>query len=161
MYCTRTHRLATQSTHLVPLHADRPSPTALAMVDDSAWTVWDDVTSRAALDRDGIPILYHFPISLLKLDVVQFTKSCLSAVEEISLTFEAGWTVLVSLGSFSEGGYVKIPRLGLRVRFLPEDVLVLRGVFLECEVEVWSGGQRISLEHFSRDSLWKYVNVEL
>ncbi len=75
--------------------------------------------------------------------------------------FEPGWTVLVSLGSFSEGGYVRIPRLGLRVRFLPGDVLVLRGAFLEYEVGVWSGGRRICLEHFTRDSLWKYAKVEL
>ncbi len=75
--------------------------------------------------------------------------------------FEAGWNVLISLGSFTEGGYVRIPRLGLRVRFLPGDVLVLRGVFLEHEVEVWSGGQRICLEHYTQGDLWKYANIEL
>ncbi len=32
--------------------------------------------------------------------------------------FEAGWNVLISLGSFTEGGYVRIPRLGLRGAFL-------------------------------------------
>ncbi len=75
--------------------------------------------------------------------------------------FEPGWRVLISLGSFSEGGYVRIPRLGLRVPFLPGAILVLRGAFLEHEVEVWSGGQRICLEYFTQESLWKYAKVEL
>ncbi|KLO12655.1 hypothetical protein SCHPADRAFT_941029 [Schizopora paradoxa] len=251
----------------------------LPVVGDEAWVLWDDLASRMAVDRDGVPVLYHLPKFLLESDVDKYNAPCIevgknlknnkededkstfvisageisgciefshaetqengpptvssslddgieplkSLVDETDFLsqrinsmiffinqifydglerlreiinkcsdtqelaeedpilmegrtiafnqktplrfedgdFAYGWTALVSLGTFTEGGYVKIPRLGLRVRFLPGDVLIFRGTLLEHEMEPWSGGQKICLKHFTKENLWNYANIEL
>jgi hypothetical protein len=64
------------------------------------------------------------------------------------------WAVLVVLGKFDKGGCMYIPRLKLRIRFLPGDLIIIRGRILPHEIEAWSGGQRISIAHFTHKSLW-------
>lgn len=70
------------------------------------------------------------------------------------------WATMITLGKFTKGGTLKIPRLNLRIRYLPADVVVLRGRILPHEVEEWEGGQRISIAHFTHDSLWRSYNME-
>jgi hypothetical protein len=66
---------------------------------------------------------------------------------------QLGWVVLVALGSF-KGGYLYLPKVGLRVRFGPGDVILLRGRVIQHMIEVSDGGQRISIPHFTHTSLW-------
>lgn len=70
-----------------------------------------------------------------------------------------GWAILVVLGDFTQG-YLFIPRLNLRLRYRPGDVVALRGRILEHEVEMWVGGQRISIAHFTHQSKWDEAGEE-
>jgi hypothetical protein len=69
------------------------------------------------------------------------------------------WALLLCLGSFATGGCLVIPKLKLRMRFLPGDVILLRGRVLEHYVEAWGTGQRISIAHFTHESLWKEFDM--
>jgi hypothetical protein len=70
-----------------------------------------------------------------------------------------GWAVMITFGEFATGGTLHIPRLSLRIRYLPGDVVVLRGRLLEHEVEEWGLGQRVSIAHFTHESLWRYFGM--
>lgn len=63
------------------------------------------------------------------------------------------WALLVTLGQCC-GGKMYIPRLNLRLRYDPGDLVAVRGKPLPHGVEAWSGGQRISIAHFTHQSLW-------
>jgi len=73
----------------------------------------------------------------------------------------AEWTPLHAAGSFTKGGNLFIHELNLRLRYLPGDLIFLRGCLLSHSVEPWSGGQRISVAYFSHESFWKYFNQRL
>jgi len=64
------------------------------------------------------------------------------------------WATMITLGTFCEGGDLYIPRLKLQIRYLPGDMVVLRGRILPHEVMAWGVGQRISIAHFTHQSLW-------
>ncbi len=68
-----------------------------------------------------------------------------------------GWQVIIAGGDFATGGAVHIPKLRLRLRLFPGDMVAIRGRVLDHEIEPWDGGQRISLVHFTHESVWKYV----
>lgn len=70
------------------------------------------------------------------------------------------WAVLLVSGEF-KGGHLFIPKLRLRLRYLPGDMIFLRGCILPHEVESWEGGQRVSIAHFTHQSLWNEFNLEL
>lgn len=53
----------------------------------------------------------------------------------------AEWTPLHAAGGFTEGGSLFIHELNLRLRYLPGDLIFLRGSLLSHSVEPWSGGQ--------------------
>jgi len=67
---------------------------------------------------------------------------------------------LVALGDFQGGGSF-IPRLNLRMFYQPGTIILLRGHILPHEVEVFSEGQRISIAHFTHESLWRELGLEL
>lgn len=69
-----------------------------------------------------------------------------------------GWACLVAIGDF-KGGSVYMPDINLRVRLEPGDALLLRGHALQHEVDDWDAGQRISLAHFTHQSLWQLCNI--
>jgi hypothetical protein len=69
------------------------------------------------------------------------------------------WAILVVLGKFDKGGYLSVPRLKLRIRFLPGDMIILRGRILPHEIEAWYGGQRVSIAHFTHQSLWDFYEI--
>lgn len=73
----------------------------------------------------------------------------------------SGWQVLIAGGDFSSGGSVRIPKLGLRLRLLPGDMVMIRGRVLAHEIEPWKGGQRISLVNFTHESVWRYAERNL
>jgi hypothetical protein len=73
----------------------------------------------------------------------------------------AEWTPLHAAGSFTEGGSLFIHDLKLRVRYLPSDLIFIRGRVLSHSVEPWSGGQRISAAYFSHESFWNYFGHRL
>jgi hypothetical protein len=64
-----------------------------------------------------------------------------------------GWAVMITFGRFISGGTLYIRRLRFRLRYLPGDVVVLRGRLLDREVEEWGLGQRVSIAHFAHESL--------
>lgn len=69
------------------------------------------------------------------------------------------WACLVILGLITEGTLYFV-RLNLRVRYIPGDVVWLRGRILDHEVEVWEGPQRICIAHFTHSSLFNFFEVE-
>lgn len=70
-----------------------------------------------------------------------------------------GWAVIYCAGSHS-GGYMSLPHLGLRLRMLPGDMALIRGRVLKHAVEDWSGGQRISIPHYTHSSAWRIMEMD-
>lgn len=68
------------------------------------------------------------------------------------------WAGLVILGSFTEG-FLSIPVLNLRVRYIPGDVVWIRGRILEHEVTAWVGGQRVCIAHFTHTSFFREMGI--
>lgn len=66
----------------------------------------------------------------------------------------SSWATMITLGKFSTGGELCIPRLNLEIQYSPRDTIVLRGRILPHEVKRWGPGQRISIAHFTHSSLW-------
>jgi len=73
----------------------------------------------------------------------------------------AEWTPLHAAGNFTRGGSLYIHDLKLRLRYLPGDLIFLRGRLLSHSVEPWEGGQRISAAYFSHESFWRYFKYRL
>lgn len=73
----------------------------------------------------------------------------------------AEWTALHAGGKFTKGGCLYVRELKLRIRYLPGDLIFIRGWFLTHEVELWEGGQRISVAYFTHESLWKQFGLRL
>jgi hypothetical protein len=71
-----------------------------------------------------------------------------------------GWTPLFVTGEFTGGG-LRIRRLGLRMSFTPGTCIFLRGRVLPHEIEVFGGGQRVSIAHFCHQSVWAEMGVTL
>ncbi|KDQ62458.1 hypothetical protein JAAARDRAFT_44817 [Jaapia argillacea MUCL 33604] len=70
------------------------------------------------------------------------------------------WAILFVTGVFTVG-YLFIPQLNLRLQYRPGDVVMLRGRELAHEVEAWVGGQRISVAHFTHQSIWDEHGLRL
>jgi hypothetical protein len=70
-----------------------------------------------------------------------------------------GWGVDCAFG-YHKGGHFICPQLGLRIRFEPGDMLMLRGRMVKHSVEPWTGGQRISMPHFSHSATWRMMRME-
>jgi hypothetical protein len=69
-----------------------------------------------------------------------------------------------SLSAFSvfgefRGGYLSYRALGIRVRFRPGDMNLLRGRVVPHEVEPFVG-QRIAIPHFTHTSCWRALDME-
>jgi hypothetical protein len=61
------------------------------------------------------------------------------------------WVTLIVLGEFTKGDlYIK--RLNLRLFYEPGTIIIIRGHILPHEVEIWEGGQRVSIVHFTHES---------
>ena len=73
----------------------------------------------------------------------------------------AEWTAMHAGGGFAEGGELFVHELKLCVRYLPGDLIFIRGRFLKHSVLPWSGGQRISAVYFSHENFWKYFGLRL
>jgi hypothetical protein len=87
------------------------------------------------------------------------------------------WTALLVFGHFT-GGHLLIKYLKLRLSYEPGKsyikfiqlliillyiigtLIFLRGHILPHEVEGWNGGQRISIVHFTHQSLWDQFNMK-
>jgi hypothetical protein len=70
------------------------------------------------------------------------------------------WVALVALGHF-KGGHLFIPRLNLRLWYEPGTIILLRGHILPHVVEAFFDGQRISIAHFTHESLWDALGLQL
>jgi hypothetical protein len=71
------------------------------------------------------------------------------------------WTPLHVAGTFKQGGCLYVHQLKLRLRYLPGDLIFIRGRLLQHSVEKWGPGQRISLVYFTHESVWKFFNHHL
>jgi hypothetical protein len=88
------------------------------------------------------------------------------------------WVALLVLGQFT-GGHLFIRSLNLRLSYEPGKsykkithcsahylsytsgtLILLRGHILPHEVELWVGGQRVSIVHFTHQSLWDEFGME-
>ena len=63
------------------------------------------------------------------------------------------WVALLVLGKFKKG-HLFVPRLNLRLSYEPGTIVYLRGHILPHEVEAWEDGQRVSIVHFTHQSVW-------
>lgn len=70
------------------------------------------------------------------------------------------WATMITFGKFTAGGDLRIPRLNLDMRYLPRDVVIVRGRLLPHEVKAWGPGQRLSIAHFTHESLWRSYGME-
>lgn len=70
-----------------------------------------------------------------------------------------GWALVYCAGNHT-GGYLNLPHLGLRLRMLPGDMTMIRGRVLKHCVEDWSGGQRISIPHYTHSSTWRMMEMD-
>ena len=70
---------------------------------------------------------------------------------------QLGWAVLVAIGNF-EGGDFIAPQLGIRTRFQPGDMILVRGRVVKHLTTAFSG-QRISLPHFTHSNIWKAFDM--
>jgi len=68
-----------------------------------------------------------------------------------------GWAILCVFGGNYEGGEIYLPNVGLRMRMQPGDIVFLKGRVVRHLIEDWTGGQRISVPHFTHTSTWKMV----
>jgi len=68
-----------------------------------------------------------------------------------------GWAVLVALGEF-EGGDFMASQLGIKARFLPGDMILVRGRVVKHKIGPFMG-QRISLPHFTHSNIWKAFDM--
>jgi hypothetical protein len=68
------------------------------------------------------------------------------------------WVTLMTLGEFT-GGELYIPSLNLRLHYEPGAIVLLKGRRLSHVVETWEGGQRISIVHFTHESLWREFGI--
>ena len=71
----------------------------------------------------------------------------------------AEWTPIHAGGDFTEGGGLFIEELNLRIRYLPGDLIFIRGRLLTHGVAQWEGGQRISAVYFTHESLWAQLGL--
>ncbi|KAF8523824.1 hypothetical protein JB92DRAFT_3109802 [Gautieria morchelliformis] len=63
------------------------------------------------------------------------------------------WATLHAFGTFTSGGEVEMPSLGLLIPFCPGDSIFIRGNVLPHKVRRWEGGQRISFTSFAHKSV--------
>jgi hypothetical protein len=63
------------------------------------------------------------------------------------------WVALFVLGKFKKG-QLFVPRLNLRLSYEPGTIVYIRGHILPHEVEAWEDGQRVSIVHFTHQSVW-------
>ena len=61
---------------------------------------------------------------------------------------------VMAAAGYHKGGYCKLPHLGIRIRFEPGDIILLRGHVVPHEIEDWIG-QRITIPHFTHLSMWR------
>ena len=71
------------------------------------------------------------------------------------------WSPLHAGGDFTEGGSLFVEELKLRLRYLPGDLIYIRGREVSHLVEPWSGGQRVSVVYFTHKTLWEYFKLRL
>ena len=71
----------------------------------------------------------------------------------------AGWAALAAVGPF-KGGALGVPCVNLRMRYEAGDLILLRGRALKHEIEEFTDGQRISVAHFTHQSMWDQFSVE-
>jgi hypothetical protein len=65
-----------------------------------------------------------------------------------------GWAILAGFGDYV-GGEMKLPQLGLTIRYEPGDIIAIRGRVLRHEIDPNFVGQRISIPHFTHSSTWR------
>lgn len=67
-----------------------------------------------------------------------------------------GWSSLSVYGTFTSGGDLHIPTLGLVMRFTPRDYACLRGKFLEHSISKFQGGHRFAHTSYSPFSIFDH-----
>jgi hypothetical protein len=68
------------------------------------------------------------------------------------------WSFMIGVGQY-EGGELILERLGKKIRYSPGDLIAFRGRLLEHEVAEWTGKCRISVVHFTHQTLWNQLGM--
>lgn len=69
------------------------------------------------------------------------------------------WTPLVALG-FSKGAKIRLAGIKEILCFEPGTIIFIRGGEIPHAIEVWSGGQRISIACFTHQNIWDHYGME-
>jgi hypothetical protein len=132
----------------------------------NSWLKYLDPQQYMALEqlRRAVHERYPFAKAINSIDPLLFEGRAIMWNRQTPLHGDKtdpirSWVVLVVLGKFRKG-HLFIPRLNLRLFYEPGTVIILRGHLLPHEVEAWEGGQRISMAHFTHESLWREFNME-
>ena len=68
-----------------------------------------------------------------------------------------GWATLCVFGGNYQGGEIYFPNVGLHICMQPGDIVFLKGHVIFHLIKEWTGGQHISVPHFTHTSTWKMV----
>ncbi|KAF9506095.1 hypothetical protein BS47DRAFT_1305675 [Hydnum rufescens UP504] len=69
------------------------------------------------------------------------------------------WTLISSVGQHTVGGDFVLPTLGVVIPFLPPTHIWTRGGEAEHYIRPFSGGQRISITHFTHSTVWDHFGI--
>lgn len=116
-----------------------------------------DLNKRLEKNVAFVKALKEIDISLLEGREIIFNREIAEHTD--SADPQLGWAVLFALGNF-QGGDLLVDSLGLRIRLQPGDLIFLRGRVLKHRIDKFTGGQRISIPHFTHTSLWKAAGME-
>lgn len=114
--------------------------------------------------RRRVHSMFPFTRSIAAIDPLVYEgREILANVQMSDHTdrFDPIWgnAIIAGAGEHRDG-YLRFPNLGLRVRLNPGDIVMFRGRVLRHSVEPWSGGQRISIPHFTHSTVWKMMGME-
>ena len=113
--------------------------------------------------RKAVHAKYAFARALDSVDPLLFEGRAIMWNRQTRLHADStdpirAWVCLFVLGKFKKG-YLFIPRLNLRLSYEPGTIIFIRGHILPHEVEAWEGGQRVSIVHFTHQSVWDEFNM--
>ncbi|TFK64804.1 hypothetical protein BDN72DRAFT_774126 [Pluteus cervinus] len=126
---------------------------ALELIDEDQYKALMDLQQRCVEKYAHVEALNAIDPLVYEGRAIMFNRQTPAHVDKQDP--KRSWATMITLGDFTAGGNLRIERLNLTIRYLPRDVVILRGRLLQHEVQAWSGGRRISIAHFTHESLWK------
>lgn len=131
----------------------------LELLDPAAASQYEKLQATATTDLEYLQAIKSLDPSYWQGRMILFNLQAPPHLDKRNPPAE--WTPLHAAGSFVAGGSLFLHDLNLRLRYLPGDLIFIRGRLLEHSVEPWQGGQRISAVYFTHEDMWKYYKLRL